>query len=295
SEPGEIARLTQIVQPTIGVMTNIAEEHLEGLVDIDGVLEEEAALFRGMSECGIAIVNYDDPYSIKAQHHFAGKIVSFGFDRRATIRASDLVVNAAGSTFRVNERYTFTLNMLGRHNVSNALAAIALGWVLGVDIRVMQEALAAFRPVKMRSDFERIGKVNVINDCYNANPGSMRAAIQTLSDFRAKKRRIAFLGDMLELGDAAQRQHWLMGWWIAHRQVDHVVTVGPMMEILAARLQELEIPVDVCASSQEAAELAKKLVRAEDTVLVKGSRGMRMEIVTEMIRDKFAKKSLLRR
>ena len=286
SEPGEIAALTAIVQPDQAVMTCIDQEHLERLGSIEGVIVEEAELFRGMGEDGVAIINFDDANSLRARHSARCRVVSYGFDRRCEVRGGDIDTTTEGTEFRLNDRHRFRLNIFGRHNVSNALAAIAAGWVNGVPVEKMRDALERFRPVDMRSDVEQFLGVTVIDDCYNANPASMRAGLQTLSDMRGRQHRIACLGDMLELGATAEEAHVVLGWYVATRQVDLLVAVGPLMRIAGRRVEEYGVEVRYFDDPEDAGRAIADLVEPRDAVLFKGSRGMHMDRALKSFKEK---------
>ncbi|MCK6439565.1 MAG: UDP-N-acetylmuramoyl-tripeptide--D-alanyl-D-alanine ligase [Planctomycetes bacterium] len=291
NHPGELDCLAGMVEPDIAVLTSIGEEHLEGFGDIEGVMREEAAIFRGMKADGVAIVNYDNRYCVRAREEVKGRVVSFGFDQRCEIRGQDIVFDQSGAHFRVNGRHAFRLPMLGEHNVRNALAAIACGWVCGVDVAAMQAALANFKPVGKRMEVEHIGGAIVLNDCYNANPASMRAALATINDFKAKGRRIVALGDMFELGGKAALQHEMLGWYVRTKQVDMALCVGPLMRLLGQRVEECGIPTLYFDDATQAGEALAGELKAGDVLLVKGSRGMKMEKLIEVLTQRMATSS----
>jgi len=284
SLPGEIAQLTAMVRPSVAVLTNISEEHLEGLGSIEGVIEEEAAVFEHLTDDAIAVINYDDPNSMLARARARCRVVSYGFDDRCEIRASNVVVTTEGTEFRLNGKHAFKLKLHGRHNVYNALAAIAVGWIYGVSIDDMRAALGSIEPVAQRMQVTVINEVVVFNDTYNANPGSMRAALKTLNDFTAKKHRIVCLGDMLELGAASASTHMKLAWTLATTQIDLLVCVGPAMKLCGERVAEYGIPVAFFDSAEEAGAYLSTQLVPQDTLLVKGSRGMKMERAIEALK-----------
>ncbi len=289
SLPGEIQRLTEIVSPDLGILTNISEEHLEGLGSIEGVIEEEAKLLEGLGSQGIAIINFDDPHSLCARKKATGRVVSYGFDKRCEIRASSFQNTSKGSRFLLNERYTFEIPFFGRHNVSNALAAIAAAWTQEIPIEAMQNALATIQPLPGRLEpFEVNGKI-ILNDTYNANPASMRASLKVLNDYQAQRYRIICLGDMFELGKEAESAHSILGWFIgATKQIDLMVAVGPLMHICGKRVEEFGIPVWYYEDASSAAAALVQEMETDDVLLVKGSRSMQMEKVVEAFLNSFS-------
>lgn len=292
---GEIPRLCEILAPHVTILTNIGEEHLEGLGGIEGVLEEESASLRTLGADGVAILNGDDPLSLQARMRARCEVVNFGFDSRSHVRASDFQTSPEGSRFTVNGVHHFTLPLSGRHNVMNALAAIAAGWVCGIDVEAVQAALASVHPVKMRSEIKDIAGVRVIQDCYNANPGSVVAALGMLESMPHSGQRIVCLGDMLEMGVHAEAAHLRLADAVIQVHPDLAIMVGPHMGGLGRVLERAGVPVwhftDACA----AGESIVSELRAGDTVLVKGSRGMRMERITEVFAKRLTSQNSQRR
>jgi UDP-N-acetylmuramoyl-tripeptide--D-alanyl-D-alanine ligase len=294
SEPGEIAALTRIAAPQCAVLTNISEEHLDGLGNLNGVLAEESELLACLPRDGIAIVNFDDPRCVKAAERANCRVVSFGRDPRCELRADDIRVNRHGVHFLLNGRHEFRLSLQGEHNVMNALAAIAVGWVSGITMFDMQVALRRAEPVGRRLQSCEIGGISVLDDSYNANPASTAAALRTLGQFPCEGQRIAVLGDMLELGDAEDRLHREVAWLGTTQPVDLVIAVGRRMRALAEVYEEhfLEArrgSVWRCDSADDAAEHLLAEVRTGDVVLVKGSHGMKMNRVLDALTTRFGR------
>src|SRR2546425_308675 len=223
-----------------------------------------------------------------------GQVRSFGFSERADVRA--LQVERRGLAFsfvRVGVRgrarpLSVTLGVAGAHNIANALAAIATGLALGIGESAIRAGLARFRPTAMRSEVRRWRGVTWLNDCYNANPSSMRAALRWLAELKGELkgngRAIAVLGDMLELGEGSVRIHRDIGEELARQGTDYLLTVGDLAAEIAAGARGAGMPVDRVIVTQEHAALAERLkdiLRAGDVVLLKGSRGTRMECVLE--------------
>lgn len=284
SEPGEIAALCEVTAPQCAVLTCISEEHLEGLGDMQGVLLEEGGLLAALPRDGIAIVNFDDPRCVQAASRASCRVVSYGTDERCEIRASDIRCNRHGTHFVLNNRHEFRLPLHGEHNVSNALAAIAAGWVSGIDMFDMQVALRRVQPVGRRLEYHEWGGVGVLDDSYNANPASTLAAMRTLAKFPCRGQRIAVLGDMLELGHDSERLHREVAWACAHLQVDLVVAVGRRMRAFAEVFDEQFLESGKGAvwrfdSASEAAPHIAAELRHGDVLLVKGSNGMKMNTI----------------
>jgi len=292
SEFGEIAALSEIARPQCAVLTNISEEHLEGLGDLDGVLKEEGDLLAALPADGIAIVNFDDPRCAKAAERANCRVVSFGTDSRCELRAEDIRGNRYGTHFLLNGRHEFRIPLYGEHNVMNALAAIAVGWVSGVEMFDMQLALRRVTPVGRRLQYVELDGLGVLDDSYNANPASTCAALRTLGQFPCEGQRVAILGDMLELGPAAERLHREVAWIGTAQPVDLVIAIGEHMQVLAETYEEHFHEVGAgavwrFANVEEALPHILEEVRRDDMVLVKGSNGMGMAAVVDALRTQF--------
>ena len=294
SRLGEMARLCEIAEPTHGVLTNIGPTHLETLGDLRTVAQAKGEMLERLPRDGMAILNADDAFFKDLAARVRGQVRSFGFSERADVRA--LRVERRGLAFslvRVGVRgrarpLSVTLGVAGAHNIANALAAIATGLALGVGESAIRAGLARFRPTAMRSEVRRWRGVTWLNDCYNANPTSMRAALRWLAELKGELkgngRAIAVLGDMLELGEGSVRIHRDIGEELARQGTDYLLTVGDLAAEIAAGARGAGMPVDRVIVTQEHAALAERLkgiLREGDVVLLKGSRGARMERVLE--------------
>jgi len=284
---GEILRLTNMAQPDIAVITNAGAEHLEHLGDLAGVRRENATIIAGLNPTGALIVNGDDPDLLTAVGGYRGKRISFGFNPTNDIFATDIDCTAAGTTFFLNgsHRRVF-VPLLGRHTASNALAAIAVGRRLGVNEDAIIESLAQSQGADMRLELAEFGGITLLNDAYNANPSSMQAGLQTLVDLPAKKRRIAILGDMLELGASSDHYHKEIGTKVAGAKVDVLICVGPQANLAAKAALHAGMPKDKIRSyktSASAAKLVPKLLERGDLVLLKASRSMHLEKIATAI------------
>jgi UDP-N-acetylmuramoyl-tripeptide--D-alanyl-D-alanine ligase len=272
---GEIARLTEIAAPDVGVITNVGPAHLEGLGSIEGVARAKGELFAGMPAAGTIAVNMDDARVAAAAAAFAGRRVEFGAGRH--VRAEDIDdAGLAGCTFTLGigaARAPVRLRGAGRHNVQNALAAAAAAHALGVAMPHIAAGLAAAELPNMRMQVVPLANgVTVINDAYNANPGSTAAALDAVG--RLPGRAIAALGEMRELGPRSAELHAAVGAHAVAAGVAWVLAVGPGAEPIAAGARRAGgARVDVCADAAAAAALISAGWRRGDTVLVKGSRG----------------------
>ncbi len=290
SEPGEISALTSIARPQCAVLTSISEEHLQGLGDLQGVIREEGDLIAALPRDGIAIVNFDDARCVQAAARASCRVVSYGTDERCEIRAQEIRSNRFGTHFLLNGRDEFRIGLLGRHNVLNALAAIAVGWVSGVNMHDVQVALRRVSPVSRRLECKEFGEVAVLDDTYNANPASTVAALRVLSNFPCNGQRIAVLGDMLELGADEERLHREVAWAGTRHAVDLVVAIGPRMRTLAEVYEEHFLDTGRGAvwrfdSADEAIPFLLDELRNGDVMLVKGSNGMNLKRIVDAVRE----------
>jgi UDP-N-acetylmuramoyl-tripeptide--D-alanyl-D-alanine ligase len=291
NNPGEIRELTHMARPDMGVITNCSAEHLEGLGDLMGVRTEEASLIEGIREGGMLAVNGDDPQLLEAVRHFKGKLVRFGFLPSNDLFATDVQVHDDGTSFRLNNRtQRVFIPMIGRHNALNALAAIAIARRFGLPEDEVIVSIATSSKPEMRMQRLDAGGVAILNDAYNANPASMRAGLETLLDFEPAGRngkRVAVLGDMRELGTTTERYHREVGQFVASRkeEIDLLVCVGESMKWTAesAAAAGFDAPIKTYVDASDAASAVGRLVKRGDLVLVKGSRGMRLERVVEQL------------
>ena len=287
NHPGEMDRLGRICLPDIGVITNIGPAHLEGLLSIEGVRDAKGELLQTIATDGIAVLNADDPHLVYLANQTDRQVLFFGAADHAHVRAINVKEGPSGIGFTLvlpDERLAVELQTRGRFMVANALAAAAVGYQIGLSGQAIKSGLETFKPVAGRLNLRRTATgINIIDDTYNANPGSMRAALETLQAIKGSARGIAVIGDMLELGDQAASLHTDIGAWAARHDVDRLYITGNFASQVAAGAKSQGFPgADICIGSQEA--LLKDLhawLAPGDWVLVKGSRGMRMEKVVE--------------
>lgn len=290
--PGEIASLTGIARPTVGVLVNIEEAHLEGLGSVRGVMREKAALLHGLAEDGVAVVNGDNYWCREVLEGVdPTRAITFGTWEDATVWGLDPRPTACGLEFHLYGKMHVEVPVLGMHNASNALAAIAVGLWLGRTPLEAIEALKSYRSPPMRMSREEVGSIVIINDAYNANPTSMDAAIRELCMRGAAGRRVAVLGDMLELGTEAERLHRQLGRKAANEGVDLLWAVGPHADIVAEEAigRGLSAQRVVCHGSvEDAIEYGGFRPEAGDVWLFKASRGMALERLADHVRTQAA-------
>jgi len=292
NQPGEIERLTEIVQPSVGMITNIQPAHLEGLGDLASIQAAKGALFEGMAATGTIVVNRDDPRVLNEASSFPGRQVGFSSEGDPAEVWLERVVgmDGEGSRFLLRlpeETLEIHLPVLGLHHIKNAVAAAAVAWALSLPAVNIGAALADFHPVDKRMQVLSLpGHIRVINDTYNANPGSMAAALETLMQVKQQGRALAVLGDMLEMGEESASLHRQVGRIAAKQGVDHLLAMGKQASHLLAGAADAGMARDQlteAGSHEEIAGRVRSLMAAGDWVLVKGSRGMRMEKVVEAL------------
>ena len=277
---GEIRRLTTLVQPTVGVITNIGPAHLEMFGDLQGVLRAKGELWEAMDPKGVLVLNADDPLLREAGRRLSQRVVWFGTDPAAQVRATRIVLGQWGSRCRINDSFEMRLSLPGRHNLMNALAALAAGVALGEELASASSLLESAAPLPGRLTQVVVSGFLVIDDTYNANPASLKAALEVLRTLECFGRRILAVGDMLELGKQAELLHAQAGQWAVDSGVDLLVAVGPLARRLLSAAWEHGFPRGhgwAFDTAQEAGEFLLNEVRSGDAVLLKGSRGMRME------------------
>lgn len=287
--PGQIAELAEIARPTVAVITNVGTSHIEILGSQEAIADSKAELVERLPSDGAAFLNGDDAYSDRIAGLSPAPVTYYGLDAACPVTAVDIEVDAesrAAFTLRAPAgTVQVALPVPGRHNVYNALAAAAVGLFLGVPLEKVAEGLGSVTVTAMRMEvFSTAGGVTVVNDAYNANPVSMRAAIATLADYETSGARVAVLGDMAELGSLTELAHFRLGEEVAMAGVDVLVTVGERARRIAegARAKGmLESAVRPCATPAEAAEVLEDLLGEGDVVLVKASRVMGLEAVVD--------------
>jgi UDP-N-acetylmuramoyl-tripeptide--D-alanyl-D-alanine ligase len=286
---GEIARLAQWADPDVGVVTNVGPVHLEGCGTVEGVAHAKGELYHALRDGSVAVANADDARVLAQAKLSRRKLVTFGASYGSDVRL--ISAHHGGPGLRVEmeiggARRTVELQLIGTHNGSNATAAAAVGLALGLDTDVILRGLAnATTPGRRMRPVQMPGGALLIDDCYNANPSSTKAALLTLTHLvRGKGRAIAVLGDMLELGHTELDLHRDVGRFAAGAGLSLLVCFGTRARALGEGAQEAGLPAECIEYTEDPADavrLVQARVRPEDVVLVKGSRGMKMERISD--------------
>jgi len=286
NQPGEIAALTRIARPFAGVVTNIGAAHLAGLGSLDGVAREKSALVAGIPSQGFVVLNADCSFLGTLQEASSARVVSFSVEGEGDLDARDVWFHPAGTTFRLGE-LEVTSPLLGLHNVQNLLAALALCTGLGVELQALLPGVAGLRGARQRMEKSEHDGVTIIDDTWNANPDSARAAVRVLEGLHGHARRALVLGDMMELGELAAELHHEIGLEAARAELDLFVCVGELAKAAAAGALEGGLAPDRVLhleSTESAAREVPGLLKDGDVVLIKGSRGMALEHLVESVR-----------
>ena len=289
NEPGEIRRLTEIAEPDVGLITNIQKVHLEGMGSLERLKEEKGELFRKMRRDGTILVNQDDPRVVDLARDYPGQKITFGIETPAEVMAKEIQLRGTeGTSFTLileEEAMEVHLQLLGRHFVPNALSAIAVGCLFGVELKQAKEAIEHFQSFPMRMEVVPFkGGKTLINDAYNANPYSMELALETLVEVKGKGRAIAVLGDMLELGNFEKEAHEQLGERVSELSIDFLLALGEDAPLVVESAIRHGFPIErtrIVESHSEAISLLRQMLENGDWILVKGSRRMAMEKIVE--------------
>lgn len=295
NSPGEIARLTEIAAPTVGVITNAAAAHLEKLGNVEAVAKAKCELFDNLAPDGTAIFAGEDPYLAPLAAKFLGKKLSFGIDGDCDVTFLHMEGNgfeAMVLTFNLcGEIIKAKVGTAGIHNVLNAMAAATAAKVLGFSRQEIVAGLEKFEPVKMRfQQLQLANGVRLVNDAYNANPVSMEAAFKTVGRAQRAGRFIAVLGDMKELGESSAKLHEEVGEKAVENGVDRFFLIGEYAASISKGAQRKGLDpkwITVGKSQEELAALITEEIETGDVVLVKASRGMELEKVVDILKEKF--------
>ena len=284
NHPGEIDELAGIVKPDACVITNIGPSHLEFFGSLNGVFNAKREVLGHLKRQGFAVLNGDDEYLSKVNR---GKfrVVKFGLGDRNDYRAVNICLGKRGVSFTVNGTEDYKLNLLGIHNVYNALSAIAVAKDFGVGYESIKAAFRVFRPAYMRINLRKIRGLDIINDSYNSNPFSMQAALDVIRHYPAPSRWIVS-GDMLELGAKSGYLHREVGEKIARSGASGLLTFGRLSKCTLSGARACGMADNRlwhCATHGDIAAILKRVAKKGDVVLVKGSRVMRMERVLEKL------------
>ena len=284
NHPGEIPALAKLAAPDIAIITNIGIAHIEFMGSREAIAQEKGALAEAVASEGTVILNADDQFSASIARRTRARIILAGIDN-GSVRATDISQNATGSEFTILEgahRCRGQLPVPGIHMVQNAMLAVAAGRVFNMSLEECAVGLASTPLTKARLQIKEIDGIQFIDDSYNANPDSMKAALRTLMELDSDGRRIAVLGEMGELGAESERGHREVGEAAAALRIDELIAVGPIGARIARAAEKAGLKKSVAVGShEEASELLEKNAAPGDLVLVKGSRSARMERVLE--------------
>jgi UDP-N-acetylmuramoyl-tripeptide--D-alanyl-D-alanine ligase len=280
SHGGEIAALAKIAHPEIGVVTNVAPVHLEFFDSLAGIARAKYELVEALPAGGTAVLNADDEYVSQFGRDFHGQVVMYGLGASSDVRAENIQSRGAeGSAFDLvvgSCRDHAVLRLVGTHNISNALAAVAVGLIRGMSPSEAVAALASLVPADKRGQVVKLGNITVINDCYNCNPKALEAMVDALRAMPAK-RRIVVAGAMLELGAAGEELHRQAGEHMAKKQIDVLLGVKGQARLMVEAACRAGMRAEFVPTPEEAGEWLAQETRDGDLVLLKASRGVKLE------------------
>jgi len=290
---GEIKRLAEISLPQMGVITNIGATHLQFFRCISNVLSAKMELVQLLPPQGKIVLNIDDLHLRSQFKKIKREIITFGINPQADVRANNVIVNSPGEKERLSfsvyagrDRKEFDLYCLGRYNIYNALAAISVAKQFGISLSLMVDVLRKFKFPKLRMEKLRYGEVTIVNDAYNANPTSVKAVLSEFISFFPSRRKIVVLGDMLELGRMSRKFHEEIGKIVATSPIYSLVTIGEDAGFIAQAAGKWGMEKNNIFSFKDkkfASKKLKELLKPKDAVLIKGSRKMGLEEVTEYL------------
>jgi UDP-N-acetylmuramoyl-tripeptide--D-alanyl-D-alanine ligase len=284
SHAGEIRALAKIAQPEVGVVTNVAPVHLEFFDSLAGIARAKYELIESLPSHGTAVLNADDEYVSQFGRDFKGRVATYGMRPTADVRAENVRTRGAkGSEFDVvmaSGREPARLPLVGEHNILNALAAVAVGVARGLKPSDAVAALATLTPPDKRGQVLQLGNITVINDCYNSNPKALHAMVDALAAMKAG-RRIVVAGEMLELGPAGEEMHRVAGQHIAGNKIDVLLGVRGLAQAIVDGARGAGGQAEFVATPEEAGEWLAREARDGDVVLLKASRGVKLEKALE--------------
>ena len=284
NHPGEIAALAKLAAPDVAIITNIGVAHIEFMGSREAIAEEKGALAEAVAPNGTLILNADDAFSDEISKRTRARIILAGVEN-GSVRATEISQHSTGSEFTILEgahRCRAQLPVPGIHMVQNAMLAVAAGRAFGLSLEECAIGLASTPLTQARLQIREIDGIQFIDDSYNANPDSMKAALRTLVELDADGRRVAVMGEMGELGAESEHGHREVGETAAALRIDELIAVGAAGALIAQAAREAGLEKSVAVDSPaEAAELLGKSAAPGDLILVKGSRSARMERVLE--------------
>lgn len=284
---GEMSRLARIAAPDYAVMTNIGISHIEQLKSQQNIMSEKLHITDSFHKNSVLFLNGDDAMLAELRNKINEKTIYFGTKPWCDFRAEDIKTEAEKTYFILcafGKEYRVELPVLGMHNVLNALAGVAVAYTLNVPIEKAISKLKCYQPLAMRQQIHHINEITIIDDSYNASPDAIKSSINVLCGFKSGK-RIAVLADMLELGEFSQKAHFNVGAYAANAGVDVVFTVGERAKEIAKGAMSINTVMScyTCKDNNEAISKLKSLLTAGDTVLIKGSRGMKTDEIVKAL------------
>jgi UDP-N-acetylmuramoyl-tripeptide--D-alanyl-D-alanine ligase len=292
NRPGEIRRLSEIAHPTVGIITNIGQAHLEGMGTMDTLIREKGALFRAVEPGGILVVNKNDPHVSSLAHGSMAKVIHYGVNTDADVVISHVRSHGSqGYSFRLSigsEETLIDLPFVGLQFVDNVAAAAAVASLFEIGVKYIQSRLRGFIPLPMRMEIISIRGANFINDAYNANPPSVKKALETLAHVEPEGRTFVVLGDMLELGESSRKAHRSVGELMGTLNLAGSFLLGHRVTDVAQGAVERGMSRDriwIGRNHRDIANLLRAHIKAGDWILVKGSRAMHMEAVINIFRE----------
>jgi len=293
SHAGEIRALAKIAQPEIGVVTNVAPVHLEFFDSLAGIARAKYELVESLPSSGTAVLNADDEYVSQFGRDFKGRVLKYGTGANADVRAENMQSRGAdGSEFEIvvgDIREHARLPLVGDHNVLNALAAVSVSIACNMKVPKAVAALSTLKPADKRGQVVQVGNITVINDCYNSNPKALHAMVDALAAMRAQ-RRILVAGEMLELGPAGEEMHRGAGKHAAEKKIDMVLGVRGLAQAMVDGAKQAGCHADFVATPEQAGEWLARETRDGDVVLLKASRGVKLEKALETWKAKLEKR-----
>src|SRR5579862_8547188 len=291
SHAGEIRALARIAQPEIGVVTNVAPVHLEFFDSLAGIARAKYELIESLPANGTGVLNADDEYVSQFGRDFKGRVILYGSAPTADVRAENMQsCGTEGTRFDIvtaGGRETAQLPLVGAHNVLNALAAVSVALARGLRLPEAVAALATLKPADKRGQVLQVGNITVINDCYNSNPKALNAMVDALANMKAG-RRIVVAGEMLELGPAGEAMHREAGKHLAEKRIDVLLGVRGLAEAMVEGAREAGTKADFVPTPEEAGDWLARETRDGDVVLLKASRGVKLEKALEKWKSKIS-------
>ncbi|MCI8775820.1 MAG: UDP-N-acetylmuramoyl-tripeptide--D-alanyl-D-alanine ligase [Oscillospiraceae bacterium] len=287
SDFGEIERLSNTACPDMAVITNIGFSHIENLGSQEGILKAKLEILSGMSENSPLAVNGDDSYLSPLKQKLERPVYTFGIENeKCDFRGTEICESEDTTSFTVSYpggKIRAEIPCIGRHNVMNALAAFSVGTLAGLSPKEIVSALKKYKSDKMRQNIVKKGENTIIIDCYNASPDSMKASLKVLSSVKTDGRKIAVLGDMLELGKQSAALHTLVGEYVSNAKIDKLFCFGHESKFIAQKAAESGIDSEFTENKDELTNYLKSYIKPGDTVLFKASRGMKLEEIIEKL------------